>query len=105
MRKSSPCKPEIGKKWRFQVRWASFFAEELRNELRWASFFAEELCTALIVRVWCVRSMCGYFSSAGKISHAIPLKVFHIMNEHRCNSAVLYLLRVGALRELHARLC
>ena len=58
-RKSSPRKPKMGEKRCFQARWASFFAEELRNGARWASFFAELLLNALMVRVWCLRSTCG----------------------------------------------
>ncbi len=81
-----------------------FFAEEAWSGARWVRFFAEPLLNVLMVRVWCVRSMCGHFSSVGKNSHAIPLKASHVMNLDRCNSAVLYLLWMRASPELHARL-
>lgn len=61
-----------------------FFAELLREGPWWASIFAEEPLHVLIVNVsMCVRSPCGCLSSTGQISHAIPLKVFQVMNSNR----------------------
>ena len=91
-RKSSPCEPKMAEKRCFQVRWANFFAELLRDGARWASFFAEVPLDApcwanffaevplqaLMVSVRMhVGSPCGRLSSAGeKLRMQFPSRHF-----------------------------
>ena len=97
-RKSSPCEPKMAEKRCFQVRWANFFAELLRDGARWASFFAEVPLDApcwanffaevplqaLMVSVClCAAVLVGAFRPRGETSHAIPFKAFQMLKSDR----------------------
>ena len=61
-----------------------FCTGEIAKKACRESFAVEVLLRALTVSVcMCVRSPCGCLSSTGQISHAIPLKVFQVMNSNR----------------------